>query len=165
MRLPSNRIRSKEQRVINKEQGLRNKEEEVKSKETVAIDYKNKSAATSEGLKKIIKVFEENIHVITPFVYEKILDFTKQVSSKVIIMAIYEAVNYNAKTIKYIAKILNNWISNGIKTDEQVIIYQKQWANKKSSRTRQNVKSGGFCDYEQRTYDFDILEKQLLGLA
>lgn len=165
MRLPSNRIRSKEQRVINKEQGLRNKEEEVKSKETVAIDYKNKSAVTSEGLKKIIKVFEENIHVITPFVYEKILDFTKQVSSKVIIMAIYEAVNYNAKTIKYIAKILNNWISNGIKTDEQVIIYQKQWANKKSSRTRQNVKSGGFCDYEQRTYDFDILEKQLLGLA
>ena len=43
--------------------------------------------------------------------------------------------------------------------------YQKQWESKKSGSSRPNVKSGGFCDYEQRTYDFDLLEKQLLGQA
>ena len=116
----------------------------------------------------IIKIFEENVHAITPLVYERILDFTKQVSDKVIIMAITEAVNYNAKTIKYISKVLNSWISKGIKTVEQLMEYQRLWSNSNSSSNTsvsRYVKSGGFCDYEQRTYDFDILEKQLLGLA
>jgi len=161
----SNRIRSKEEEVINNEKGLSNKEEAVKTKEAIIIDYKNNAAAASDGIKKIIKVFEENIHVITPFVYEKILGFSKKVSVEVIIMAIYEAVSYNARTMKYITKILNNWISNDIKIENQVIAYQKQWANKKVISTGKEVKNGGFCDYDQRVYDFDLLEKRLLGQA
>ena len=80
-------------------------------------------------------------------------------------MAIHEAVNYNAKTIKYITQILNSWISKGINTVEQVIAYQNQWSNKKTKDQIYNMRSGGFCDYEQRSYDFDALEKQLLGIA
>ena len=95
------------------------------------MKYENNSAADSEELKNIIKIFEENVHAITPLEYEKILDFTNHVTSEVIIMAIEEAVNYNAKTMKYITKILNSWISNGIKTAEEVKAYQKKWANKK----------------------------------
>ncbi|MBW9145277.1 DnaD domain protein [Clostridium sp. CM027] len=170
--LPSNRIRSNKEELINKEQELINIEEEVLTKEealtkkeAIVIKYRNNSAADGEGLKSVLKVFEENVHAITPLVYEKILDFAKQVSSKVIIMAIDEAVEYNAKTIKYITKVLNSWISKGIKTAEQVKFYQKQWASKKSGRPSHNVKNGGFCDYDQRTYDFDLLEKQLLGQA
>ena len=53
----------------------------------------------------------------------------------------------------------------GLKTAEQVKAYQKQWTIKKSGSSSHNVKSGGFCDYDQRTYDFDLLEKQLLGQA
>ncbi|HEY8888723.1 MAG TPA: DnaD domain protein, partial [Clostridium sp.] len=149
--LPSNRIRSKEQVVINKEKQLINKEEEVNSD------------ATSVGIKNIIKVFEENIHALSPFENEKILEFTNQVTSEVIIMAIEEAVIYNAKTMKYITKIINNWISNGIETADQVKAYQKSWDNKKASYLNLKVKKSDFCDYEQRTYDFDVLEKQLLG--
>jgi len=141
--VPSNRIRSNEEEVMNKKQKVISKEEE----------------------EEVIKIFEENVHVITPLVYEKIVGFIKQVSSKVVIMAIYEAVSYNAKTMKYITKILNSWISNGIKTEEQVLVYQKQWVNKGNRAQNLNVKSGGFCEYEQRIYDYDILEKQLLGLA
>jgi DnaD/phage-associated family protein len=44
---------------------------------------------------------------MTPVEHEKLLDFANDVSCKVIIMAIEEAVNYNARTIKYINKILN----------------------------------------------------------
>ena len=177
--LPSNRIRSKKQEVINKKQELRNKEEVeelLTKKEAVAkkvvitkgdaiTKYKNDSSADGEGLNTIIKIFEENVHAITPLVYEKILDFTKHVTSEVIIMAIEEAVAYNAKTFKYITKILNSWISNGLKTDYEVKAYQKQWASKMSSYAVQKVKKGGFCDYDQRNYDFDALEKQLLGIA
>ena len=149
-----------EEKVITKE--------EVMTKETVTTKFKNASA-TGEGLKTIIKIFEENVHAITPLVYEKILDFTKQVSDKVVIMAITEAVNYNAKTIKYISKVLNCWISKGIKTAEQVKDYQRQWTgnnnNNNGNNATRNVKSGSFCDYEQRSYDFALLEKQLLGIA
>lgn len=153
----TNRIRSKEQEVKNNEQGLKNKEEAVMIKEAQVI------IKGEDEMKNIIKVFEENIHVISPIVQEIILAFTKEVSSKVIIMAINEAVSYDAKTIMYISKVLNNWINNDVKTEIQVIAYQKQWINKKYKKTGQKVKQGGFCDYEQRQYDFDILEKQLLG--
>ncbi|HEY8889909.1 MAG TPA: DnaD domain protein [Clostridium sp.] len=185
--LLSNRIRSKEEGVKNKEQGIKSKEqrvitkeeavitkekvifkEEVMTQDKVITKVENTSAA-SEGLITIIKIFEENVHAITPLVYKKILEFTKQVSDKVIIMAITEAVNYNAKTIKYISKVLNSWISKGIKTAEQVIAYQRQWTSNSSSNNNNSatnyVKSSNFCDYEQRSYDFDILEKQLLGIA
>ena len=173
--LPSNRIRSNKQEVINKKQELRNKEEVVITKiglltkiksidKDIVIQPENNSDVNCDGLKSVIKVFEENVHAITPLVYEKILEFTKHVSSNVIIMAIDEAVEHNAKTMRYITKILNSWISNGIKTAQQVLAYQKQWANKKSSAPSKSAKTGGFCDYEQRTYDFDLLEKQLLGL-
>lgn len=150
--LPSN-----EEEVINKKQEvISNKEEEV-------VRYKNDAAADTEGLENIIKMFEENVHAITPFEFEKILGYAKLVSSEVIIMAIEEAVIYNAKTMKYIDKILSSWINSGVKTSEGVKEYQKKWTNKNSSRVRQNVKKGTFCDYDQRTYDFDELEKRLLG--
>ena len=172
--LPSNRIRSNKEEVITKKQELINKEEEEEeevitkkdalSKEE-ALKHKNNSASDCEGFKNVIKIFEENVHAISPLEYEKILGFTNSVTSKVIIMAIEEAVNYNAKTMKYITKILNSWISNGLRTDYDVKAYQMQWANKKGSYAGQKVKKGGFCDYEQRNYDFDALEKQLLGTA
>ena len=156
--LASNRIRSNKEELINNKQKEINKEEEEE-----VISSKNNSAADSDGLKNIIKIYEENIHDITPFEYEKLLDFKKHVTSEVIIMAIEEAINYNAKTLKYISKIINSWISHGIKTAEEVKVYQKKWAIKKSSGVSRNVKVGGFCDYQQRTYDYDDLEKKLLG--
>ncbi|MBU3180706.1 DnaD domain-containing protein [Clostridium psychrophilum] len=160
----SNRIRSK------KEELTRNKEK-LKSKEEAVIEILNhdNNSTAANGISNIIKIFEENVHAITPLIYDKILEFTTIVSNNVIIMAIQEAVNYNAKTIKYISKILNNWISKGIKTTEQVVHYQKQWTIKTSSNQvgdqARNIKNSSFCDYDQRDYDFDALEKQLLGIA
>ena len=159
--LPSNRIRNNKEEVINKKQERRSKEEKV-----ALIRHKfNTSATDSEGIKEIVRIFEENVHAISPLEYETLLDFSSQVSNEVIILAIEEAINYNAKTMKYITKVLNSWISSGIKTPEEVTAYQKQWANNKSSNLNRNVKKGSFCDYEQRTYDFNVLEKQLLGLS
>jgi len=149
--VPSNR-----EEVISKKQNIINKEEEV-------TRPKNNSTADYEELQNIIKIFEKNIHAITPLEYEKISSFTKHVSSEIIIMAIEEAVIYNAKTIKYIAEILNSWISHGIKTANEVRAYQEKWANKKKINLTQNPRKGGFCDFQQRTYDFDALEKKLLG--
>ena len=153
--LPSNK-----EEVINKKQELKNKKEEEE-----VTRYKNNSSVDAEGLKNVIKIFEENVHAITPIEFENILDFKKLVSDEVIIMAIEEAVFYNVKTMKYISKILSSWVNNGIKTTDEVKAYQKKWTNKRSSSVIQNIKRGGFCDYDQRTYDFDELEKRLLGFS
>ena len=99
-----------------------------------------------------------------PLEYEKLLEFTNHVNSEVVIMAIEEAVRYNAKTMQYIAKILDSWISPDMKTPDEVKTYQKKWINKRSIALNQNVNKCGFCDFEQRTYDYDDLEKKLLGL-
>ncbi|MGK0466951.1 DnaD domain-containing protein [Clostridium sp.] len=141
--------------------GLVSNREEVISKKQEVINCNN--SATAEGIKNIIKTFEENVHAITPLEYEKILEFINHVASEVIIMAIEEAVRYNAKTMKYIAKILDSWINLGMKTTDEVKLYQKKWISKRSIALNNNVKKSGFCDFEQRKYNFDDLEKKLLG--
>ncbi|MEK6264592.1 MAG: DnaD domain protein [Clostridium sp.] len=147
--------------------GLPSNREEVISKKQEVINKKeveeviNNSAA--EELENIIKIFEENVHAITPLENEKILEYTNHVTSEVIIMAIEEAVCYGAKNLKYIKKILSNWISVGIKTGDDVKAYQKKWVSRTSSSQSPKVKTGDFCDFEQRQYDFDDLEKKLLG--
>ncbi|MCB2291030.1 DnaD domain protein [Clostridium sp. CS001] len=145
--------------ISNKEEIISNKQKEIINKEEV-VSTKNTSAS---DLESVIKVFENNIHTMTSLEYKKLMEFTKEVSCEVIIMAIEEAVNYNARTIKYIAKILNCWISRGIKTADGVHACRKEWDNKKSSSQSENRKKSTFCDYEQRQYDFDELEKKLLG--
>jgi DnaD/phage-associated family protein len=50
---------------------------------------------------------------MAPSEHEKLMDFTRDVSCEVVTMPIEEAVDYNARTIKYITKILNYWISRG----------------------------------------------------
>ena len=151
--LPSNKVISKKEEIISNKQKEINKKEEVTStKNNSEFDFKT-----------VIKVFENNIHPMTPLEHERLLDFTNDVSYEVIIMAIEEAVNYNARTTKYITKILNCWISRGIKTVDDVRAYQREWENRKNSSQNGNGKKSTFCDYDQRQYDFDELEKKLLG--
>ncbi|MBU3129462.1 DnaD domain protein [Clostridium tagluense] len=65
---------------------------------------------------------------------------------------------------KYIDGILNSWFKDGIKSLEDI-----EKKDKKRLVTTKNVTAGGkpakgsFNDYEQRAYDFDELEKKLLG--
>jgi len=157
-------VSNKEEVISNKQEVINKKEEEeVINKKETFIKNNSATATDDESLKNLIKIFEENIHVISPLEYEKILEFAKHVTNDVILMAIEEAVVYNAKTMQYISKIINSWISQGIKTTEGVKAYQKKWSNKKINSVSQNVKKGGFCDFEQRNYDYEALEKKLLG--
>ena len=152
--IPSNKV------ISNKEEVISNKQKEINNKEEEGVSTKENSTS---DFKSVMKVFENNIHRVTPIEHEKLMDFAKDVSCEVIIMAIEEAVNYNARTIKYITKILNCWISRGIKTADGVRAYQRQWDNKKNSSPIGNRKKSTFCDYDQRQYDFNELERKLLG--
>lgn len=97
----------------------------------------------------------------------------KELLRKAIILAAMK----NGKNLSYIQAILQDWREKGLLTIEQVNIYLTKWVamNRKSKENRikqtkrraenqdSNTKVSSFNNYTQRTYDFDKLEKELLG--
>lgn len=68
----------------------------------------------------------------------------------------------NKTEFKYIDAILNNWFTNEVKTLEDIEKKDKMKGSfKKNSFS--NTKNDSFNNYEQRSYDFQQLEKKLLG--
>ena len=67
----------------------------------------------------------------------------------------------NKADFKYIDGILNSWFKDGIKSIEDVDKRDVKKSYKKPSNFRPKLDS--FNNYEQRNYDFDELEKKLLG--
>lgn len=63
---------------------------------------------------------------------------------------------------KYIDGILNSWFKDGIKTLEDVAKKDLKKSNFKKANSYK-ASNDNFNNYEQRTYDFDSLEKRLLG--
>jgi len=82
--------------------------------------------------------------------------------SQVIIKAISIAVSENARTLNYIQVILLDWYANEIKTIEEVNRYIDSRVSRKRF-TNGSPKVDSFNDYKQREYDFDDLERKLLG--
>lgn len=72
----------------------------------------------------------------------------------------------NKSDFKYIDAILASWYKSGIKTLEDVdtknTTFKKNSSFKKKNFNNTKAK-GNFNNYEQRNYDFDDLEKKLLG--
>ncbi|MEA4827277.1 DnaD domain protein [Clostridium sp. JNZ J1-5] len=68
----------------------------------------------------------------------------------------------NKTEFKYIDAILNNWFTSDIKTLEDIEKKDKIKGNFKKN-VYNNGKNDSFNNYEQRSYDFDELEKKLLG--
>lgn len=72
----------------------------------------------------------------------------------------------NKAEFRYIDSILTNWNKDGIKTIEEVNL--KDSMKKSSNRpykkqVNNSNKNSSFNNFEQRTYDFEDLEKKLLG--
>jgi DnaD/phage-associated family protein len=68
----------------------------------------------------------------------------------------------NTKDFKYIDGILNSWFKDGIKTLEDIAIKDAKKAPYKKNTNFRN-QNDNFNNFEQRSYDFDSLEKKLLG--
>ena len=68
----------------------------------------------------------------------------------------------NRAEFKYIDGILTSWFKDGIKTVEDVATKNNKPGNFKTSATNKNSNET-FNNYEQRTYDYNDLEKKLLG--
>ncbi|MPN22596.1 hypothetical protein SDC9_169979 [bioreactor metagenome] len=67
----------------------------------------------------------------------------------------------NKADFKYIDGILNSWQREGIKTIEDIDKKDNKKTIKKNGSYK--VKMDSFNSYDQRNYNFDELEKKLLG--
>jgi DNA replication protein DnaD len=67
----------------------------------------------------------------------------------------------NRADFKYIDAILSSWNKDGIKTVEEIRIKDKRTGFKKA--TPNKSQNDNFNNFEQRVYDYDSLEKRLLG--
>lgn len=70
----------------------------------------------------------------------------------------------NRADFKYIDGILTNWFNNNIKTLDDIVIKDKQFKkNYKKNTYNKNNSSNGFNNFEARSYDYESLERKLLG--
>ncbi|MBU5270142.1 DnaD domain-containing protein [Clostridium cochlearium] len=137
---------------------ISNKEEITNNKEEV-IEIRNDGADTNVG--DVLLFFKNNVYNPTEFEHKKILEWGEKINCDVIISAIEEAISYNAKSIKYIEKIINTWIDKKVDTPEKVQKYKMEWEKNKNKRSK---KDSDAWDYEgQREYNFEELERKLLG--
>ena len=71
----------------------------------------------------------------------------------------------NKGDFRYIDGILNSWYKEGLKTLQDVTLKDnnKKTYKKENKNYSTPVKKDKFNDFEQRNYDFEELEKKLLG--
>jgi predicted phage replisome organizer len=115
-----------------------------------------------------IKFFNSNFHRITDHEEQVLLSYEKKgMDPQVITLAIKEAVEKNVRDLGYVNKILERWVRDKILTVDAVKADKEQFERKKNtaqdSTRNATGKPSTFNNFQQREYDYDSLEKQLLG--
>lgn len=107
-----------------------------------------------ENLKKVSKLYEQNIGVITPIVAEQLIDMSKNFQYELIEEATKIAVNKKKRYINYILGILNNWKDNNLLSIEALEAHReekKQEKEKKQDSIPSKPAKTRFHNFEQRT--------------
>ena len=110
-----------------------------------------------------ISFFNNNFHLITQYEVEVLNSYLEDgITEEAILLALKKAIDNGARNIKYVKKILDSWLSNNIKTVEDVKAADEEF-KRKNTNAKQKKNEGNFNNFEQRTYDFESLERKLLG--
>ena len=89
--------------------------------------------------KKVLLFYEQNIGLLSPFILEDIEEYQKQISEELIIEAIKRAVESGKRNWRYAKGILNNWLSQNIKTLPEVEQNENEYKNKKNNKPINNI--------------------------
>lgn len=114
-----------------------------------------------QDLKEVINFYEKNITLITPYVAEDMEKYLQEgLTAGLIIKAMQEAVDRNARSWKYIKSILNDCYNNKVKTAEQFKIRQEEFKSNKN-HNQSKVKTEEKEDYEEVEYTEEEYRKKL----
>lgn len=83
-----------------------------------------------EDIKDVISVFNNNMHLVSQMELQQLIGWAEEFNAAIVILAIEEAVQHNAKNMKYINQVLNNWLSLGLKTEKEVKKHIENWGKK-----------------------------------
>lgn len=148
--------------------------------EKIAMAWHDSKIKDIEGAQSFIKKHEDkwiNIRKILTYLGIKNADIMKPQEEilekwlsvyKFPINIIYKACDIcferlNRADFKYIDGILNSWFKDNIKSLEDIEKKDRKKLTHKPIINNSTNSKGNFNNYEQRTYDFDELERKLLG--
>ena len=149
---------------IDTSESTQSKVKESKVKESkVYIQQQKGTEQENEPLnnndfKKVVDIYNNNIHPITPLEGEILSEWLGKVETNVIVEAIRESVKSGVRNIKYIEKILQSWYSNGLTTKEAVIAHLRDYQDKKNKGKVVPIKGGESIE----NYRGDSEEQRLL---
>ena len=101
-----------------------------------------------------VAVFNQNIHPITPFEFEKLNDWLKDLPSEVVIEAINEAVSANVRKWSYINGILTNWQNDGITTIDAVNARRRERSDRNDRTTNNSRTNNGKSEIDWSKFEF-----------
>ncbi|HEO0298363.1 TPA: DnaD domain protein [Streptococcus agalactiae] len=147
----------KKQAELEKFQLLSNQvptEIEIEKDKKIDINIDKELELEQDKEDRFVDVVEANIgRGLVKFEFDMINDYLigQNVSKDLFLEAVKVAVANNVRKFNYIARILDNWINDGIKTPEQAYQAQRDFKAKKANKTMQsqsNVPSWSNPDYK-----------------
>ena len=113
-----------------------------------------------QDLKEVISFYENNITLITPYVAEDMEKYLQEgLTAGLIIKAMQEAVDRNARSWKYIKSILNDCCNNNVKTAERFKIRQEEFKSNKNHTAK--TKTEEKVEYEEVEFTEEEYRKKL----
>lgn len=114
---------------------------------------KDRDRERDKNNNKSLLLFEElGFGSISPIILEDIKLLEKEYTETWVIEALKEANAAGVRNLKYVIGILKNWKARGFKAEKPQNKQQTKYS-----------KTSGFNNFEPREYDYDSLEKKLLG--
>lgn len=127
---------------------------EIEKDKKIDINIDKELELEQDKEDRFVDVVEANLgRVLVKFEFDMINDYLigQNVSKDLFLEAVKVAVANNVRKFNYIARILDNWINDGIKTPEQAYQAQRDFKAKKANKTMQsqsNVPSWSNPDYK-----------------
>lgn len=121
----------------------------------------NNKTSTSTGT-DLKSLFEGNICMLKKTTEAQFNKYLQRYDYNFVKSVILYCIRCKAKSFKYFKKTIDDSIKLQIDTAPKFINHVQNFMDKKYSQTKSN-KVDSFNNFEQRKYDFDELEKDLLG--
>ncbi|WP_165745823.1 phage replisome organizer N-terminal domain-containing protein [Streptococcus dysgalactiae subsp. equisimilis] len=132
---------------------------EIEIEKELKLDKELELELEQDKEDRFVDVVEANLgRGLVKFEFDMVNDYLigQNVSKDLFLEAVKVAVANNVRKFNYIARILDNWINDGIKTPEQAYQAQRDFKAKKVNKAMQsqsNVPSWSNPDYRDPTYD------------
>ncbi|HHK1444445.1 TPA: phage replisome organizer N-terminal domain-containing protein [Streptococcus pyogenes] len=132
---------------------------EIEIEKELKLDKELELELEQDKEDRFVDVVEANLgRGLVKFEFDMINDYLigQNVSKDLFLEAVKVAVANNVRKFNYIARILDNWINDGIKTPEQAYQAQRDFKAKKVNKAMQsqsNVPDWSNPDYQDPTYD------------